>query len=345
MRSAWLLAIAACAPPPAPPPLSNAPAQPAPVLGKLVAKQTVHVAVDGDTIYVDGAGPLLISHDRGRTFRPWSESATLCVSHFVAAGSTIYVLAARCTETDVQTDPDKLYRSTDGGTTWINLGDTPAILRGVDRRHPTVLYADDTCGREYASCRSDDGGATWHPIIAPPSSPQYATQFSTLFVADDGGLLYVPVRDHGFELDRSDDRGATWKPIVTAPDPPLNSVSAVVDGAILGEDLGACRIVRSAGGQPFAPVFTPKGCEPGSYLGGHGRLACGVFADDQVVVSNDAGATWRDLGLPHAAFDHVEAGPDGLRHVKSNARYTCLAFPDRILIAAADGLYAIAPPW
>ena len=33
------------------------------------------------------------------------------------------------------------------------------------------------------------------------------------------------------------------------------------------------------------------------------------------------------------------------RHVASNVRWTCIAGPDRILIGAADGLFALAAPW
>ena len=59
-----------------------------------------------------------------------------------------------------------------------------------------------------------------------------------------------------------------------------------------------------------------------------------MFADDLVVASADDGVTWRALPLPHAAF-----GSPG------NARFTCIAEPDRIVIAALDGLYAVRAPW
>src|SRR5438045_1676738 len=94
-----LLLLAACAPPPRAP-LSNAPTRPAPMLGKLLDKQSSQVAVVGDTIYVGGSGPLMISHDRGLTFAPWTEDPALCESGFVAAGATIYAIAARCSKTD-----------------------------------------------------------------------------------------------------------------------------------------------------------------------------------------------------------------------------------------------------
>ena len=327
---AWVLAVAACGSAAAPtkikPPISSGPPAPHPPrapAAMIDTRPADHVVVDGDDIFVDGSGPILISRDRGKTFAPWSAGPNLCVRQFYGARGTIYAVAPICSDTDVQTHGDHFYRSTDDGATWTDLGATGAILRGVDSRDPRVVYADGgPCGHDEV-CRSDDGGATWHAVVFPAAS------HGTVFIGDDGAI-YVPVpRPAGTEIARSDDRGAHWRAAVPAPagsDPWLGAVLA--DGTILASD-GICDIVRSTGGHPFTITPEADACEPGHFLGGHGTTACAILADDRVIASNDGGATW----LPVATPAHKDL------------RYGCAVADDRVLVTGGDGLLSAPVPW
>lgn len=317
--------------PPAPdqaPAPHRAPAGPA---ARILDRPSAHVAAIGTSVFVDGSGPLLISRDRGATFAPWAADPALCVRDFVAArgGGTLYAIAVICSETDVQTNPDHLFRSTDDGATWADLGTTGAMLRGVDARDPRALYADGVCASA-GPCRSDDGGATWHALTVPAASPKYASLQGSLFVADDG-LYYAPPRDTGYELFRSRDRGASWQVALRDPTRGSVAVGAVLDdGTVLGQNLDGCAFERSVSGGGFTHALEPVECEPGMYVGGRGAVACAVLGDDRIVTSNDHGATWHDVAMP----------PRG-----DALRYTCVVDGDRVLVAAGDGLYAAPAPW
>ncbi len=313
---------------------------------KILDKFSVELAQVGDALYVQGSGPIEISRDRGKTFAPWSVDSAPCASGMVVAATTLYVIAAPCSTSDLKTDPDTLWRSSDAGATWRAVGTTGAILRGADPLDPRVVYADDVGARNLPS-RSDDGGSTWHDLRVPLPSPKYAMLEGDLFVADDGALFYSPPRDDRYELDRSDDRGVTWHVVISDPHPADIAIAAVeANGAVIGQDVDHCAIMRSVGGHAFYQVFKPATCEPGTSLSGRGHFACGVFGDDQVVASNDDGATWHVLALEHGHFPYTQITNDG-QEIKEPAteRYDCLATANRLLVTAADGLYEVAAPW
>jgi photosystem II stability/assembly factor-like uncharacterized protein len=59
--------------------------------------------------------------------------------------------------------PSGLFRSTDGGLTWVGLKaqlDSAPMALTLDPRHPATLFALLTSG---TLLRCDDGGATWAP--------------------------------------------------------------------------------------------------------------------------------------------------------------------------------------
>ena len=59
--------------------------------------------------------------------------------------------------------PSGLFRSKDGGLTWVDLKaqlDSLPVALALDPRHPATLFALLTSG---TLLRSDDSGATWAP--------------------------------------------------------------------------------------------------------------------------------------------------------------------------------------
>jgi hypothetical protein len=279
------------------------------------ARASDHVVVLGDDVFVDGSGPLLVSHDRGKTFVPWTAGQNLCVRDFVAAHGTIYAVAPICSETDLQTNADHLYRSIDDGASFTDLGETNAMLRGIDPRDPRIVYADGPCGQD--DCVTEDGGASWRTLALPGKD-------HALSVFD--GVLYVRA---GAEIDRSDDRGAHFLAVVTDPNVDFWLSAVLADGTLLGVDGSACAIERSVHGGAFTQPLHPASCEPGMDVSGNGTDACAVLADDVVVASHDGGATWLTVATP--------------AHKK--LRYRCTIAWDRVLVSGEEGLLSAPVPW
>jgi len=130
----------------------------------------------------------------------------------------------------------RLYRSTDGGDTWVLIG---GYASGDDSRNPSVAYGEHTNGEKWVYIayeevdatgvnrrvrvvRVDENGAvpTWTTIDGPymmnSTSDEVHPQIITDFV-DWGDLYYVYVTYATFSIDgypikssRSQDRGTTW---------------------------------------------------------------------------------------------------------------------------------------
>ena len=109
-----------------------------------------------------------------------------------------------------------LERSTDGGVTWTRVLDVPVLKLQPDPTNRSIVYAaefernDSTFPlvRHPFLVKSEDGGATWHPILDPGGSlaldPEHA---ATLYALANGDLV------------KTTDGGTTWARVAAYPDP------------------------------------------------------------------------------------------------------------------------------
>ena len=207
-----------------------------------------------------------------------------------------------------------IYRSTDGGATWVrvlsvdsNTGGSQVVL---DPRHPDTVYAsmwesrlgpwedrNQYDGNHGGLFKSTDGGATWTKLTT--GLPEDLQQIQLAIAPSDSNRLYATLATakqggyasgDGLGLYRSDDAGATWRKATDDPRPAM----------------------KIGGGDLPIPAVDPK--DPDT-----------VYVASIVTVrSSDGGHTWLSLrGAP---------GGDDYQNLWINP-----ANPDIILLVADQG--------
>ncbi len=125
---------------------------------------------------------------------------------------------------------DKLWRSTDGGTTFTVLYDFPG---GTDRNvyeieicrsNPNRMYVSQWNGTDDVVHRSLDGGLTWTICAALPL-PNNNDRIKMVVSAEDPNVLWVAVSygSNGKKVYKTNDAGATWQ----------NLTTSILDGATI----------------------------------------------------------------------------------------------------------------
>ena len=138
-----------------------------------------------------------------------------------------------------------IFRSTDGGKTWLNVLSVDENTGGsgieMDPSHPDVLYAslwevregpwednNEFQGTSGGLFKSTDGGSTWHPLTR--GLPNNLTQVNVAIAASEPNRLYATVATTergeygsgaGLGVYRSDDAGENWHVITTDPRPAM----------------------------------------------------------------------------------------------------------------------------
>ena len=174
--------------------------------------------------------------DAGRVWKPIFDSAPIAsIGALAVAPSNPNIIYVGTGEADMRSDisfGDGIYKSTDAGLTWRNLGlrETRHIGRIlVDPRNPNIVLVA-ALGRAYGPnpergvFRSTDGGQTWQKVLYKdentgaidlafdPDNPR--TVFASLWRARrPPWSTYAPLGGPGSGLYRSTDEGATWTPI------------------------------------------------------------------------------------------------------------------------------------
>jgi photosystem II stability/assembly factor-like uncharacterized protein len=171
--------------------------------------------------------------DAGTVWKPIFEGQGIAsIGALAMAPSDAKVIYAGTGESDIRSDlssGDGVYKSTDGGQTWNNIGlrDSRQISRiVVDSQNANVVYVG-AFGHAYGPndergvYKSSDGGATWAKVL--DQGPD--TGISDLAIAtDDSKLLfattwrshrppwstYAPLDGPGSGLFRSQDSGQSW---------------------------------------------------------------------------------------------------------------------------------------
>ena len=189
---------------------------------------------DGATFYFGSVdGGVWKTSDAGVTWNPVFDGQPIAsIGAVEAAPSNPNILYAGTGESDIRSalsSGDGVYKSTDAGKTWKNVGleDTRQISRIViDPRNPDVVYVG-ALGHAYAPnnergvFKSTDGGTTWThvldkgPSIGVSDLAIAAANPNVLFAGTWGThrppwSTYAPIQGPGGGIYRSTDSGATW---------------------------------------------------------------------------------------------------------------------------------------
>ena len=206
-------------------------------IGPFRGGRAVAVAgVPGDTAIgyfgsVDGG--VWKSPNAGVTWEPIFDGQPIAsIGAIAVASSNPNVIYVGTGESDIRSalsSGDGVYKSTDGGKTWTNVGlrDTRQISRiAIDPRNPDVVYVA-ALGHAYGPnaergiFKSTDGGATWTKTLY--KSPDIGASDLSIASSNPAVLFagmwqthrppwstYAPVDGPGSGLYRSSDSGATW---------------------------------------------------------------------------------------------------------------------------------------
>src|SRR5262245_11469423 len=192
------------------------------------------------------SGGLLKTSNNGITFEhQFDKEATVSIGDVCVAPSNKNIVWVGTGENNPRNSVsygDGVYKSTDGGKSWTNMGLKGSFQIGkilVDPKNPDVVYVG-ALGRLYGAnperglFKTTDGGKTWDKVLyidehtgvldmrMHPTDPQtliVATwermrdQFDAFFGISDGTDQYGPIKNHakGTALHKTTDGGKTWK--------------------------------------------------------------------------------------------------------------------------------------
>lgn len=240
---------------------------------------------------------------------------------------------------------DRIYRSVNGGESWVRL-DSPGRLTlvalAVHPRAPRTVYGG-TAGS--GLFKSTDGGQTWALVgpstnyalaLAVDSSPQAVVYAGLVYGAfDPGGVL------------RSTDGGATWERRNLGL-PGLSAYAIAVDPAA-SDVLSAAAVqglFRSANGGRFVRTDAGYPPRPGEAVileqvvaSGPGTFHALEVRRSLLWTSTDEGFTWSSLPIPdRTVFLRADPTDEDILYVMTEADY-----PNRRIHRSLDGGLSWAP--
>ena len=214
---------------------------------------------------------------------------------------TIYVGSGESTLRDSTGFGNGVYKSSDAGATWTNVGlpDTAHIGRiAIDPKNPEIVFVA-AVGKLYAASeergvfRSANGGKTWQRVLRPTTSTGavdvvidptdsrnvYAALWAT---RRPPWFTYSPTNGPGGGLFKSTDGGSTWTQMTTGL--PADGIGRSGLALCPGNPKRLYAVIDCLLPQPGTAPATPAQVGAPA-VSGQG----GVFRSD------DAGATWRRL--------------------------------------------------
>ena len=132
--------------------------------------------------------------------------------------------------------PPELVSTTDGGSTWHEVGRAPVGIgpTGVDL--PTLTFVDASDGVEYGTAGAfvtHDGGTTWTPVPAPGRVVASTAVGRQLWLTDTTCTVSLSTAPCTVGVETSSDAGRTWKALDLPPGPFRAAQTAVGAGGTL----------------------------------------------------------------------------------------------------------------
>jgi photosystem II stability/assembly factor-like uncharacterized protein len=143
------------------------------------------------------------------------------------------------------------FDTADAGKTWTR---RIVVDEEFDRHISQVLPAGASLllvAESGTLARSDDGGATWTPIVSP-----YVGSYFGAIALQDGAILVFGMRSNVF---RSVDMGVTWQKIDLNTTASLNAGRQLADGRVLLVGNNGLLALSADGGQTLELHWSPAG--------------------------------------------------------------------------------------
>lgn len=218
--------------------------------------------------------------------------------------TTAGIIVAFCVDKTIR-------RSADNGLTWTTVDTCAGMLAGgMDCNGETIIYAEYVTSGTLALNvrRSTDGGLTWNTVLTQ-NTPADIRHFHTVVYFREFARWYCTSGDDIPQTKwwKSDDNGANWT-LLVSNDLKLRTcgiVTSVQNGIVWSADEGRNSYIFAGDKNQPLKTATPIGI-----LGGHSLGICGGrntmmtsyrvesldpdgFKYSEVMVSGDAGRTWR----------------------------------------------------
>lgn len=210
------------------------------------------------------------------------------------------------------TPSGSIYKSTDGGDNWVNIGPSTANWNGIKCNSTgTIVVAAASVGYLY---KSTDSGATWNAMTGA-GTPQW----DSVFVSDDG-LVIVGCAVPG-NLQVSRNGGTSWSSITSVG---INRLWRGISGSTDGKVLFACS--SGSSGRPVLSTdygVTWSAISVGSTtvswwntsVSINGNKLLTAQSDGYIYVSQDGGTNWTSFisspGTTIQNWEGLAMTPDG----------------------------------
>ncbi|MDX6714730.1 MAG: hypothetical protein QOH30_1288 [Baekduia sp.] len=205
-------------------------------------------------------------------------------------------LVATSPTTFFATSNDSIYRTTDAGSSWTLLAQTPRstvpfipprILRSITFASANVGYA---VGDGATVMKSMDAGATWNAIPGPGPGLDLARARC----ADENLCLFTTAI--GTSIVRTPDGGTTYTQ-VTAAAVPIRAVAFSSPVRAVAAGVGGVTVVSDDGGATWTGIGASIGADLTSVVARPGGFAYGV-GQNVIAETVDGGESWRSFGIP-----------------------------------------------
>jgi photosystem II stability/assembly factor-like uncharacterized protein len=183
------------------------------------------------------------------------------------------------------TSSGRIYRTIDGGNSWVVASDTNRAVRSITFVTATDGYAVGDGG---LFLRTADGGATWTPrAVGAPAAGANLTS-----IRCGTATLCLITTASGSQLVRTADGGTTFTLVTPSSDPVLTAGFASATRVVAGGGAGAT-VVSDDAGQTFTPIGGRLAGRFGAVRAGLvGGSAFAPGADGALAKTLDGGRTW-----------------------------------------------------
>ncbi|MEZ5312344.1 MAG: FG-GAP-like repeat-containing protein [Thermoanaerobaculia bacterium] len=186
---------------------------------------------------------------------------------------------------------ERIFRSSDGGDTWADLGEPIALgpfsdaLRLAVPALPVVVAADGAGGLH----RSTDAGLTWSQVfVSPGPVPGFLSSSAPIFVDSLTGYYGL---GSGY-LVRTTDGGASWEQISSGSEIGILGLGRFANGDLLAVGESGQVLTSVGGAAPWRIRASLGSADLVAVQILPDQTAIAVAADGRLHASSDGGATW-----------------------------------------------------